>query len=465
MSMTRTKLVVRTGAAAAVGRRRRGVRRGSDGRVRRAAAVRSRGVPEARDARPSPCSVRGATTATSKGSCSTGSGSSRRTCGARASCSSRTSSSSSRARRSTPTRGWWWPPRTRSGGSVPRSVVVAEGPGHRRDTEAIAFASGLRDALDDAGLRFVDLNDAPLVRTPLETRYTGLRELWVPRILRETEVVVSMPKLKTHHWVGVTMSLKNCFGCMPGRVYGWPKDVFHVRGIPESILDIFAAVRPSLAIVDGIVGMQGDGPIMGDPGQLGRRRRLARPRRRGRHGRAPDGDGPGEGRLPDGGRPLPRAGALGADRAAGRGSRERSRSSSGPRRGSSTSSPDESGRDGQLSDSFRRLGGLRSWATRRTDERSLPRPQVAIAPDGTVVCASARRPFCGSKLSVSVPDRRQHEGRASDNQDQRRLPGGPVAGPRAEPEQRGKEPDEGETRAVQRDRREQKQERMQPDDR
>ena len=119
----------------------------------------------------------------------------------------------------------------------------------------------------------------------------------MPRILRETEVVVSMPKLKTHHWVGVTMSLKNCFGCMPGRVYGWPKDVFHVRGIPESILDISAAVRPSLAIVDGIVGMQGDGPIMGDPVQLGRRRRLARPRRRRRHGRAPDGHGPGEGRA------------------------------------------------------------------------------------------------------------------------------------------------------------------------
>jgi uncharacterized protein (DUF362 family) len=149
------------------------------------------------------------------------------------------------------------------------SVVVAEGPGHRRDTEAIAIASGLRDALDDAGLRFVDLNDAPLARTALQTRYTGLSELWVPRVLSETEVVVSMPKLKTHHWVGVTMSLKNCFGCMPGRVYGWPKDVFHVRGIPESILDIFATVRPSLAIVDGIVGMEGDGPIMGDPVRSG----------------------------------------------------------------------------------------------------------------------------------------------------------------------------------------------------
>jgi uncharacterized protein (DUF362 family) len=144
------------------------------------------------------------------------------------------------------------------------SVVVAEGPGHRRDTEAVVVASGLREALDDAKLPFVDLNDAPLVRTPLRTRYTGLRELWVPRILQETEVVVSMPKLKTHHWVGVTLSLKNCFGCMPGRVYGWPKDEFHIRGIPESIVDIAAAVRPSLAIVDGIVGMEGDGPINGD---------------------------------------------------------------------------------------------------------------------------------------------------------------------------------------------------------
>jgi uncharacterized protein (DUF362 family) len=149
------------------------------------------------------------------------------------------------------------------------SVVVAEGPGHRRDTEAIALASGLLEALDDAGLRFVDLNDAPLVRTPLRTRYTGLDALWMPKVLRETQVVVSMPKLKTHQWVGVTMSLKNCFGCMPGRVYGWPKDVFHVRGIPASILDIAAAVRPSLAIIDGIVGMQGDGPIMGDPVRSG----------------------------------------------------------------------------------------------------------------------------------------------------------------------------------------------------
>ena len=149
------------------------------------------------------------------------------------------------------------------------SVTVAEGPGHRTDTEAVVIASGLREALDDARVRFVDLNQAPVVRTPLHTRYTGLGELWVPRMLRDADVVVSMPKLKTHHWSGVTLSMKNCFGCMPGRVYGWPKDLFHIRGIDGSILDIFGAVRPSLAIVDGIVGMEGDGPIMGDPVHAG----------------------------------------------------------------------------------------------------------------------------------------------------------------------------------------------------
>ena len=147
----------------------------------------------------------------------------------------------------------------------------------------------------------------------------GLSELWVPKVLRDTEVVVSMPKLKTHHWVGVTMSLKNCFGCMPGRVYGWPKDVFHVRGIPESILDIAAdgaAVAGDRRRHRRHGGRRAD---HGRPSPFGRRRRLARPGCGGRHRGSPDGDGPGEGRLPDGGRPLPGPGPLGADRAARRG--------------------------------------------------------------------------------------------------------------------------------------------------
>ncbi|HEY2343653.1 MAG TPA: DUF362 domain-containing protein, partial [Chthoniobacteraceae bacterium] len=59
------------------------------------------------------------------------------------------------------------------------------------------------------------------------------------------------------------------FGLMPGIFYGWPKNVFHMHGIEKSILDINAAVPPQFAIVDGIVGMEGDGPIMGDPKNAG----------------------------------------------------------------------------------------------------------------------------------------------------------------------------------------------------
>ena len=78
-----------------------------------------------------------------------------------------------------------------------------------------------------------------------------------------------MPKLKTHHWAGITCSMKNLFGVVPGAVYGWPKNLLHFRGIDESILDLVATVRPHLAIVDGVVGMEGDGPIMGTPKAAG----------------------------------------------------------------------------------------------------------------------------------------------------------------------------------------------------
>jgi uncharacterized protein (DUF362 family) len=78
-----------------------------------------------------------------------------------------------------------------------------------------------------------------------------------------------MPKLKTHHWAGVTLSLKNMFGIVPGSCYGWPKNVLHWAGIDKSILDINAALRPDFAIVDGIVGMEGNGPIQGTPKPCG----------------------------------------------------------------------------------------------------------------------------------------------------------------------------------------------------
>jgi uncharacterized protein (DUF362 family) len=151
-----------------------------------------------------------------------------------------------------------------------REVIVGEGSGHRRDNEYLLDASGLAYALKDTGARFVDLNHDAVRRVPLRSSYTRLPELYLSRTLLDADLLVSMPKLKTHHWAGVTLSMKNLFGIIPGALYGWPKNVLHWNGIPHSILDINAAlVIPRFNIVDGIVGMEGDGPIRGEAKQSG----------------------------------------------------------------------------------------------------------------------------------------------------------------------------------------------------
>jgi len=150
-----------------------------------------------------------------------------------------------------------------------REVVVGEGPGHRRDVEYLLTSSGLFDQLGDAGVRFVDLNHDDVREVPLRSWFTGMRSLSLPVSVLTADLVVSMPKLKTHHWAGMTCSMKNLFGVVPGAVYGWPKNLLHVHGIDASILDLAATVRPGLTIVDAIVGMEGDGPIMGQPRPVG----------------------------------------------------------------------------------------------------------------------------------------------------------------------------------------------------
>ncbi len=145
------------------------------------------------------------------------------------------------------------------------SVVVGEGAGHRRDAYLVLEESGLAEVLAEDRLAFYDLNNGPVARRPNTGGWSKLGDLWLPGRLLAADIVVSLAKMKTHHWAGVTLAMKNLFGVMPGVVYGWPKNVLHFAGIEPSILDINATVRPALAIIDGIVGMDGDGPIMGDP--------------------------------------------------------------------------------------------------------------------------------------------------------------------------------------------------------
>ncbi len=148
-------------------------------------------------------------------------------------------------------------------------VTVGEAPGHVRDTEMALVESGLRSALDETRLPFADLNYEDVVWMQNRGGDSTLPGFYFPRSVHAADLIVSMPKIKTHHWVGMTASMKNMYGTIPGIVYGWPKNVLHHNGIPETVFDINASLPRTIAIVDGILCMEGDGPIMGSAKEMG----------------------------------------------------------------------------------------------------------------------------------------------------------------------------------------------------
>lgn len=148
-------------------------------------------------------------------------------------------------------------------------IIIAEGPGHCRDSFLLVEESGLSQVLKENPIRFIDINYDDVFCAANMGGISRLENMVLPKILKSIDWIVSMAKMKTHHLAGVTLSMKNMFGAMPGSYYGWPKNVLHWAGINQAIFDINATIKPHFAIVDGVIGMQGDGPIMGEPKNSG----------------------------------------------------------------------------------------------------------------------------------------------------------------------------------------------------
>jgi uncharacterized protein (DUF362 family) len=149
------------------------------------------------------------------------------------------------------------------------TVTVGEGPGHLRDTDLALQESGIGEAIDSERLPFADLNYQEVAWTKNAGGKSKLAGFFFPQAVAEADLIVSLPKMKTHHWVGVTASMKNLYGTIPGCKYGWPKNVLHLSGIPETVFDINASLPRTVAIIDGIDCMEGDGPIMGTAKHMG----------------------------------------------------------------------------------------------------------------------------------------------------------------------------------------------------
>jgi len=148
-------------------------------------------------------------------------------------------------------------------------VRIGEGPGHRRNTLDLAEAAGYFRTIPRFEDLFTDLNLDRPAEVHLARPHSRLQSIYLPQSALACDLLVSMPKMKTHHWVGATLSMKNLFGVVSSGVYGWPKNILHRAGIPESVVDLYHSLPRHFAIVDGIVGMEGNGPIQGTPKHSG----------------------------------------------------------------------------------------------------------------------------------------------------------------------------------------------------
>jgi uncharacterized protein (DUF362 family) len=148
-------------------------------------------------------------------------------------------------------------------------VKIAEGPGHRRATLDLAEAAGYFNTVPKFEDSFTDLNLDGVAKRVIPSPVSKLSSLYLPHTVLDCDLLVSLPKMKTHHWAGATLAMKNLFGLVPGGVYGWPKNVLHWAGIAQSIVDLHHLFPRQFAIVDGIVGMEGNGPIQGTPRHAG----------------------------------------------------------------------------------------------------------------------------------------------------------------------------------------------------
>lgn len=92
------------------------------------------------------------------------------------------------------------------------------------------------------------------------------KEFKVTSFVQEVDIIISLPKLKTHQLMYFTGAVKNLFGLVPGLA----KSTFHVHYSDRDqfgamLLDLIEAVKPSYAIMDGIIAMEGAGPGNGTP--------------------------------------------------------------------------------------------------------------------------------------------------------------------------------------------------------
>jgi len=149
-------------------------------------------------------------------------------------------------------------------GGIP---VIGDSPGMGTFPRA-ADAAGLAAIARELDCNLISFDDAVTVNVGQD--YT-FRQFDVARAALETDVIINLPKVKTHGMMLLTLAVKNMFGCVPGM----RKAQWHLKaGINHDyfatmLVELCQLMAPSLSIADGVVAMEGNGPGSGDPRRVG----------------------------------------------------------------------------------------------------------------------------------------------------------------------------------------------------
>jgi uncharacterized protein (DUF362 family)/NAD-dependent dihydropyrimidine dehydrogenase PreA subunit len=150
-------------------------------------------------------------------------------------------------------------------GGIP---VIGDGSGIVKPgstTTAQAFkASGIEGVASDNGVELINFETSGFV----EVEVPGARQfshLHISKAVLEADVIISLPKLKTHELTLYTGAVKNFFGTVPQKTRKQAHFLEDRRLFGEAVVDIYSVVKPQLAVMDGVVGMEGNGPSSGTP--------------------------------------------------------------------------------------------------------------------------------------------------------------------------------------------------------
>ena len=143
-----------------------------------------------------------------------------------------------------------------------------EGPPNRNRYLSGCHQAGIQQVCQEEGVELVHLSaESVEVENPQGQVF---KRFTLAKGVVDADVIINLPKLKTHGLTLFTGGVKNNFGCLPGL----HKAQMHLRAqgvedFAQSLVDLLLAVRPTLTVMDAVVGMDGDGPRNGQPKQIG----------------------------------------------------------------------------------------------------------------------------------------------------------------------------------------------------